>query len=810
MQYQPVDLIGAFYADDSLLWSSQDCVNWLPTVAQQKGTRTEAKLATPPGLSYFTQCGDGPIRGARDVEGKLFVVSGNELYEVAYDGTPTLRGAIPGVGLVSMSHNKRGYGNQLLIVNGDAGYVWDTAAATLTKITDSGYPGAVMADYLDHYMIQVEPFGRFWFHSNIDNALDYNTLDQYDAEASPDKIKAIAANQLEAVTFSGRTVEFFSNTGATTGTFQSKRIVIERGIAGRNTLVKLDNTVMWLGNDGIFYRLNGYGAQPISTGPIHKAIAGLDWENAFGFTWEDKGYKVAYWTFPDGYTFGYDVTQPPGFQWHRRASFGINRWRLNTATYWQRRWIGGDYRHGLLYLIDWLAQHEVGQPMVSERTGGTANANQNAVICPYAEFLFDTGGPSWDGESGTIPPPEIAGDLPDGFVGSSGTMQYVVTGGVPPYGPITIISGSLPPGATMDTDGLITYDYTTAGSYGPWVVEVTDSDGNTVTLADTAEVIALEWLISFNLFAAGSMEISQSGTDWSGSTFMPSPAWETGGSGFSVRNGSSVLVTSANPVQGGYGLFTADGGATWAASVGLGLSASGGDCCWSGDYWHVANGPARSADGVNFATVGTAPGAQTVGAIGSGAARRVVALLEVGNGWVYQSNDAQASAWTRQADLPMTNVPGGSAMAEGTDRIGLACFETGSFGGGAGNDYRAHIFSSTDQGATFVEHANPFADRIDPVGSIPRMRLHWADGLNLWLVTFFDQVAYGPTLDDLTVSAHTFATPVLNISSDVLKVIACGASGMLERTVDGENWTAMTSGVPTTNITIVQALGSVA
>lgn len=491
MQYQPVDLIGAFYADDSLKWSSQDCVNWLPTVSQQKGTRTEAKLATPPGLSYFTQCGDGPIRGARDVEGKLFVVSGNELYEVAFDGTPTLRGTIPGVGLVSMAHNKRGYGNQLLIVNGDAGYVWDTSLATLTKITDSGYPGSVMVDYLDHYMIQVEPWGRFWFHSNLDNALDYNTLDQYDAEASPDKVIGIAANQLEAVVFSQKTTEFFTNTGATTDTFQSKRIVIERGCASRFTIVKLDNTLMWLGNDGIFYRLNGYGAQPISTGPIHKAIAGLDWANAFGFVWEDKGYKVAYWTFPDGQTWGFDVTQPPGFQWHRRESYGMNRWRLNTCTLWQKRNIGGDYRTGVMYLIDWDAQHEMGEPMVSERTGGTSNANQNTVICPYVELLFDTGGPGWDGASGLPPPVSITGNLPDGYIGDTGTLQYVVSGGFPPIALVEILSGSLPPGATMDSAGLVTYDYTTVGSYS-WVVQVTDAEGNTATVADSALVASID------------------------------------------------------------------------------------------------------------------------------------------------------------------------------------------------------------------------------------------------------------------------------------------------------------------------------
>jgi hypothetical protein len=630
MQLQPADLIGAFYADDSLLWSAQDCVNWLPTVAAQKGTRTQAKLATPPGLSYFTQCGDGPIRGARDVEGKLFVVSGNELYEVAYDGTPTLRGTIPGVGLVSMSHNKRGYGNQLLIVNGDAGYVWDTTASTLTRITDEGYPGAVQVDYLDHYMIQVEPWGRFWFHSNLDNATDYNTLDRYDPEASPDKIKAIAANQLEAVTFSARTTEFFADTGAATGTFQSKRIVIERGIAGRFTLVKLDNTIMWLGNDGIFYRLNGYGAQPISTGPIHKAIAGLDWENAFGFVWEDKGYKVAYWTFPDGQTWGYDVTQPVGYQWHRRESYSLKRWRLNTCTGWQGRWIGGDYRTGVLYLIDWDAQHERGQPLVSERTGGTANANQNAVICPYIELIFDTGGPAWDGESGVSDTLTIAGDLPDGRVDDSGTMHYTSAGGITPKN-FEIVSGSLPPGATMDAAGLVTYLYTTPGSYS-WTVRVIDADGNTANLPDTAEVDAID-ILAMGVAVNGTSPLAAywNVTSWTSidRTTIPDAnravhgpdgwlAVGTASSQFSAnltswtnRAGTGI---SQHAVGYGNGITLAIGNAAAVSSASFGVSWGAFTWTWGspafvkylGDRWiagldGTVNGPYRqSLDGVTF------------------------------------------------------------------------------------------------------------------------------------------------------------------------------------------------------------------
>lgn len=582
MQLQPADLIGAFYADDSLLWSAQDCVNWLPTVAMQKGTRTEAKLATPPGLSYFTQCGVGPIRGARDVEGKLFVVSGNELYEVAYDGTPTLRGTIPGVGLVSMSHNKRGYGNQLLIVNGDAGYVWDTSASTLTKITDEGYPGAVMVDYLDHYLIQVEPWGRFWFHSNLDNATDYNTLDRYDPEASTDKIKAIAANQLEAVTFSQKTIEFFANTGAATDTFQSKRIVIERGCASRHTIVKLDNTLMWLGNDGIFYRLNGYGAQPISTGPIHKAIAGLDWENAFGFVWEDKGYKVAYWTFPDGQTWGYDATQPAGYQWHRRKSYGLNRWRLNTCTAWQGRNIGGDYRTGVLYLIDWDAQHEMGRPLVSERTGGTANANQNAVICPYVELIFDTGGPAWDGDSGLVTPGlTLSGDLPGGVVGTNGTLQYAGAGGVAPR-TFSIASGSLPSGATMDASGLVTYNYNTGGSYS-WTVRVTDADEKEIDLADTAVVSdpSDAWFISSPGGSGGDVYSGKySGDVWTAEAFTPQP-------GFVYYFNSEVHVSQ---LSGNSYSVSANRGTSWSSNTTPSTSGGGGRMAEGGGYYFRCGG----------------------------------------------------------------------------------------------------------------------------------------------------------------------------------------------------------------------------
>lgn len=385
---QPVNLIGGFYTDDAFPWSAQDTVNWIPELAERQGTRTPAKLRGAPGLRLFGAAGEGPIRGAHDVEGTLFVVSRNTLYQISTTGAATARGTIPGVGRVAMAHNQHGGGYELLVVNGDAGYVWDTSAATFTKITDEGYPGAISADFLDSYLMQVEPFGRFWFHSNLADAKDYNTLDRYESEASPDRIVTARVNQGEVVVFNRTTIEFFANTGAATNTFQSKGIVIDVGCAGRYTVAKMAGTLFWLGSDGVVYQLNGYSATPISTRAIEQAIADEDWANCFALTYESEGHKIVYWTFPNGRTFGFDVVTG---LWHRRQSQGMDRWRIATLTYTNRKWIAGDAFNGNLYEVRWDEYTENGEELVAERTSPVMHADQRSLFVDYAELIMDTG-----------------------------------------------------------------------------------------------------------------------------------------------------------------------------------------------------------------------------------------------------------------------------------------------------------------------------------------------------------------------------------------------------------------------------------
>lgn len=389
MTWRDVPIVGGAYSDGTLPWTCQDTVNWLPTPAERAGTRSAWILRSPPGFTAYATTQNKPVRGAHDAEGLFLVVAGRTLYRVNTNGTTTSIGTIPGVTRVSIAHNQIENGNEVVIVNGQSGYVYNTVAGALTQITDEAFPGSPIADFIDGYVVGVDPFGRFWFISDLTQATQYNSLDRSDAESQPDKIvTALVLGDL-VIVWGERTGEFFENTGQGTGTFQRIRgVTMDVGCASAHARVRLDNTAFWLGSDGNVYTLVGQSPKRISTTALEQAISGLNWANAFAETFEDRGHKLFILTFPDGYTWQFDVLSG---EWSRRESHGLNRWRLNTLTKWRRRWYGGDFSNGKLYLLDWDEMTEDGQPMVSRRRTAVSHADGNPIIVDGLKFVFDVG-----------------------------------------------------------------------------------------------------------------------------------------------------------------------------------------------------------------------------------------------------------------------------------------------------------------------------------------------------------------------------------------------------------------------------------
>lgn len=536
---EPLAILGGAYTDETRPLSSQDTCNYILFPAEKAGTRTEGQLIDAPGLVPFAGVGDGPHRGGRDVEGKLFVVSGNKLYQVAPTGVATEIGTIPGTDRVSITHNQIENGNQVLIGTRDNSYVYNTVTGVLAA---TGVP-LFSVDFINQLFVGVDQGRRFWRYSALVDGTDWNSLDNEGAESSPDRIVGLVVSQGEALVFGERTIEVWANSPNSSTAFQRVQ-VIERGCASPETICRLDNSVIFLGNDNILYRLEGYSPRPISTHVLTREWGNREPRKAFAFTYEDKGRVIYYLTHKDGKTFGYDVTTG---EFHRRESYGFNRWRLNTLVKWAGQWYGGDFADGTLWKLDWRYMKEGCDEMVRYRRTGVLSDNQRRVTVNSVELLLDTGR---EIEEFPLNEVSVSGAMPDGIVGTVVDFTYTVQATFP-GGDYTLTAEGLPPGVTMDITGHVTGAFTTAGTY-PITLSYIDACGNVGSHEDSVGVgEAIEYDDDFKYIVEdGGLGNTN---DYSPTAFDDS-AWASAPGGFGNATSAALAGHTLNtPVAGATG-----------------------------------------------------------------------------------------------------------------------------------------------------------------------------------------------------------------------------------------------------------------
>lgn len=624
MQYRPVEVLGEEYATDNRHWSAQHMVNRLPVPAERAGTRTAWQAPQAPGLKplvhIYRNIGgtieeSGPVRGGREVEGKLFVVAGTTLWQITPDYVCIPLGTIPGISRVSMSHNQRGLANEVMINTGSSGYIYNTGTMTLTRITDDAFPGGSTGFFIEGFFGVVEPQGRFWGNSERGNGLSWNSLSRYEAPGQPDKIITGIESFREALIFGARTVEFYVNRTTQDGNAPFERASntsMAVGCSAKFSVVAMDNSVFWLDDKRIVRRKDGYSPIRISTQAIEQALAECTAEQiaaAFAFVWEDKGHKVYYLTVPGKFTFGYDVLSQ---RWHRRLTKGMERWRLADLWFWNGKWVGGDYQSGRLYELDWKysldGQDTDGNPLplVRRTASGFLHNNQNRIRLNSLQFIV-----RGDGEE-TIPVdfpvqpegPAISGDAQYGVVGQAYTFTYTVTGGEPPYR-VQLRTGVLPAGVALSQAGVLSGTPTTPGNYS-FTIRVTDSNGLFADLTDSVAVTMPMILMA----KAGVNDIIIPGV---GDLIWNSAPISTGGNikryGIGVPGGRYAThnVASATP-----GAFNDTGGSGAWTPTGADVISGGRDAIWLDGALIV---PGRS--GVNRAQRSTDRGANFVAISGT-------------------------------------------------------------------------------------------------------------------------------------------------------------------------------------------------
>ena len=324
-----IDLIGGSYENNYRDWNTQRTINWYPKITgEQEKNKTKVALIPRPGLTEYVEIAGDNVRGlftARTLtQERCFAVVDTSLYEIFYDSSTALVGALTGFSTgsrskVYMALNSNG---ELMIQDPLAGYIYNITTNALTQITDIDYPRGTTLDYADGYFVISDSRGRVSF-SELLAGTDWRGDSFFTPTFKPDKVKAVVAFREEIYCFGDETIEVYINDG-TTPFIRQQRTSIYYGLAARDSIATWHGGVFFLGKgrtggSEVYMMGNDYSLKPISSPDIAQFINKYFNEDAEGFVnISTEGHIFYHLHLPARETtIVYDATT--GF-WHERQS----------------------------------------------------------------------------------------------------------------------------------------------------------------------------------------------------------------------------------------------------------------------------------------------------------------------------------------------------------------------------------------------------------------------------------------------------------------------------------------------------------
>jgi len=389
-----IEIVGPSYEMEDTQFSAQRTVNMYPIIAEVRGTKEVTALAPCAGLSLFATAGGGPIRNSfTTAEGRAFVVSGWELYEINADGTTTLQGTLlTGTGNVTIEQNP----TQLMIVDGLYGYTFTFSSDTFAQITDGDFPTPTYLGYQDGYSIVVKKDSQQFFISSLNDSTSWDALDFTSVESNPDNLVACVSDNANLWLFGKKTTEVYRNTGA--AAFPFERIsgaIMETGCAAAHTVKQMDNTIFWLGVDeqgqGIVWKAQGYDAVRVSTQAIEKKIEESDdFTESYAWVYHQRGH-VFYCLQIKALdaTLVYDATTQ---QWHERSwkdpSTNTEQLHLGQSHFFfERKNLVGSRVDGKIYQLSLDYYDDAGDEM--HRVRISPHYQQEKILITHAQLELD-------------------------------------------------------------------------------------------------------------------------------------------------------------------------------------------------------------------------------------------------------------------------------------------------------------------------------------------------------------------------------------------------------------------------------------
>lgn len=388
-------LVGGSYQERSLPFDAQRTVNLYPVVDETGEGKEVSALYGTPGLISFAEVGIGPIRGVfQSTNGRAFIVSKTELYELFNDGTSTLRGTLTtDITNVSIDENV----TQLGICDGTNIYIFTYATNAFVTPTLPFTPALTITQQGGYFIANTNN-GQFYISALADGT-SWNALDFATAESSPDGLLRVFSCNGQLWLQGDRTTESWVNSGDVDFPFtriQAARM--EVGTAAPHSVVAIDNSMVWLGRtkegQGIVYRASGYNPQRISTFAIEYLINQIDdLSEVKAWAYQKDGhtfYALSY--APFGTTIVFDIATG---LWHERAYLEedgtYSAHRGGTCMYAFGKHLMGDIITNNIYELSTTAYDDNGRELRAQRTFTHMNNEGKSFSVNTVQIDFEYG-----------------------------------------------------------------------------------------------------------------------------------------------------------------------------------------------------------------------------------------------------------------------------------------------------------------------------------------------------------------------------------------------------------------------------------
>lgn len=254
-------------------------------------------------------------------KGVHYLIKGAGLYSFA-SGTLTHLGDLgSAAGRCTMTFNDN---DQILISDGKNGYFYDGTISAVVSPVDIG-PVAYQGGY---GIFGVPGAGQFYVFP-VNDFTNVNALDFASAESYTDDIVRVFVDHNEVWLMGQTSIEVWQISGGLDFPFSRfSNAQLERGCAAPFSICAEDNTLFWLGDDGVFYRADGYRPIAISGSAIEEIVEKIPVEiraRADAFVYTNTGGKFYTIRFPGYASLQYNIKT--GF-WNTCKNFGLPDWNL--------------------------------------------------------------------------------------------------------------------------------------------------------------------------------------------------------------------------------------------------------------------------------------------------------------------------------------------------------------------------------------------------------------------------------------------------------------------------------------------------